>query len=229
MKRTIFIIFTILSEGLVAQDISSWTASDTLKDDSGKILHIEERGGEHRSLNYEYSKNERLEKEVFMTWKNNKQYERITEYHPNGTIRALYFWFIFDKTFFGKSSLDSTYTEFDLNGNQLYLIEYENNKINGKHTVFYSNGNIKSYTTFVNDIRNGLEVTYYLNGQIASELFYNEDRLISAKYYNSEGKEFENKEFNNGEGKLFFYEFGKPKGSCLFKKGKSKKCNCDCN
>jgi len=229
MKQTLIILFSIPSLGLSAQNVKSWTAPDTLLDDSGKILYIEERDGENRSLYYDYSDSGVLLKETFLTWKNDTQYERITEYYENGKIRALYFWYILDKKFFGKSSLDSVYSQFDEQGNLISSIEYQNNKINGNYASYYSNGKIKTTTEYVNDIRNGKEITYFETGQVSSELIYEQDRLISAKYFNSEGLEFENNEFKEGEGKLIFYEFGELKGYCLFKKGKSKKCNCDCN
>jgi antitoxin component YwqK of YwqJK toxin-antitoxin module len=229
MKQTLILLFAILSSGLNAQDINNWAEPDTLLDDSGRILCIVESGEENRSLNYEYSHDGLLQKEIFGTWVDKTQYERITEYHHNGKIKVRYFWYILNKKFYGKSSLDGVYSEYDAQEILLKSIEYHNNKINGVYVNYYPNGKIKTTTEYISDNRNGKEITYFTNGQIASELLYQEDKLISAKYFNKEGVEFENKEFTHGEGKLIFYEFGELKGYCFFKKGKSKKCNCDCN
>lgn len=229
MKQLLSILLSLLYLGGFTQNVSTWITPDTLLDDSLRILSIEEKGVDHRALYFEYFNSGMLQKETFVTWKNNIQYERITEYHENGQMKARYFWYMINKTFFGKSSLDGMYSAYDEQGNLLQSIMYQNNKMNGEHMVYYANGKPKNSSTYVNDLRDGNQTTYYSNGKIASELIYEQDRLIAAKYFNVEGIMFENNAFSQGEGKLFFYEYGELKGYCWFKKGKPKKCNCDCD
>lgn len=228
MKKQLIIVFSILSLGISAQNADDWVLPDTLLDDSGRIFSIEERGGEQKSLYFEYSDSGLLQKETFVTWKDNMQYERITEYHKNGQMKTRYFWYIIDKTLFGKSSLDGMYSEYDEQGNLLQSIMYQNNKMNGEYVIYYPNGKPKSITTYINDLRFGKKTTYFSNGGMASELIYEKDRLMAAKYLSIEGQVFENKAFSQGEGNLFFYEFGELQGYCFFKNGKRKKCNCEC-
>ena len=80
------------------------------------------------------------------------------------------------------------------NGQKLRELNYKDGKKEGLQMRWYYNGQKWSEFLFKNGKGNGLAVVWHKNGQKSAEKNFEDDELISAKYWNSKGEPVDSEE-----------------------------------
>ncbi|MCP4924245.1 MAG: hypothetical protein GY915_09535, partial [bacterium] len=80
------------------------------------------------------------------------------------------------------------------NGQKLRELNYKDGKKEGLQMRWYYNGQKWSEFLFKNGKGNGLAVVWHENGQKSAEKNFEDDELISAKYWNSKGEPVDSEE-----------------------------------
>ena len=90
--------------------------------------------------------------------------------------------------------LDGPATGWHENGQKKYEITYKDDKEDGLWTQWYENGQKEWEGIYKDGKADGLYMRWYENGQKKQESTYKDGELISEKYWNSKGEEFESEE-----------------------------------
>lgn len=84
----------------------------------------------------------------------------------------------FSKIYYLKNQfLDSTFVEFNIDGNIIRKSEMQKDMRNGLHQEFYKNGNKKIFEMYKNDTLHGPSIHYFNSGEVMKKMTYDRGEL----------------------------------------------------
>lgn len=102
-----------------------------------------------------------------------------------------------------KGSLEGTSFYYHSNGNLWKEIPYEHNAITGTMLVYLENGELLQSTEYAGGVKEGHARRYWNNEQLAADEVYVKGQLMTAGYYNADGKQIAEIQQGSGFRALF--------------------------